>query len=94
MIRILIPALLLSLGACGSLVDAEFSSCDGSASKAQAAECVATAAGIPALPPPPCWNEAGEIQPDEICASLDDEAGADESRTSGETLPAPPPLPD
>lgn len=49
--------------------------------------------GIPAFPPPPCWNEAGEIQSDEICAKVhesEDDAVPDDGPG---LLPGPPALP-
>ena len=60
--------------------------------------CTEALQGIPPLPPPPCWNEAGEIQSDEVCAKVHEERMAEESgddtRDEDEaTLPAPPALP-
>lgn len=96
LLPILAMLVLVPLGCDGLLaVDA---GCFGDGSGAGAA-CSETLQGIPAFPPPPCWNEAGEIQSDEVCAKVHEErraAEAGEGTTDGEegSLPAPPELPD
>ena len=88
---------LVPLG-CDGLSGAEVT-CLGQ-SEAPGARCSQSLQGIPPFPPPPCWNEAGEIQSDEVCARVHEESGnAGEEGEKGEDgdgglLPGPPALPE
>ncbi|HEX7069442.1 MAG TPA: hypothetical protein VF190_01500 [Rhodothermales bacterium] len=94
-VLLLAIALPLTTAACDGLLAANaLSTCS------KGSDCSPALSGIPALPPPPCWNEAGEIQSDEVCARVHEEEGQhgemeDGGMVDGEggALPRPPELP-
>lgn len=51
--------------------------------------------GPPAMPPPPCWDSAGDPLPDDVCAARAGYTAPVEEMSGGggETLPPPPGMP-
>lgn len=54
-------------------------------------------AGVPMMPPPPCWDEAGNPLPDDVCAERAGLTEPDSAPIQAEDdglLPGPPSMPD
>ena len=91
LLPLLAAAMAVILVGCDALLGAGPAFCDDS--NASGTGCQASLQGIPAFPPPPCWNEEGEIQSDEVCAKVHETSGDAQKEGEEGQLPAPPELP-